>query len=208
MDYPLEILPNPLYKVIDCDLSAHFLIRLIDANDINEIIDSDTFEIKLKYIYSPEERIDDLSFSLLGIYGFRHINLQFTEVGKDKFMHYCRPDELVGIPVYEAEFTNDANRHFWCISIHRLNNEHFAYTRGKDPFTAICLVEHSPMKWNYWHFSLRWQTDLGRLEELEEKLRRKVAKRIGHSARVILSHFARVERPEHPILPAKCYCKN
>ena len=71
-------------------------------------------------------------------------------------MHYCNPDDRVEIPLFEIEFTNDANRLFWCAKINQLNNVAFPYTRGKEPFT--CGVEHTPMKWNYWHFSLRWNT--------------------------------------------------
>jgi len=89
-----------------------------------------------------------------------------------------------------------------------LNNKHFDYTRNNDPFTATCLVRHTPMRWNYWHFSLHWQTDQGLLEELEENLRKKIAKRIGHSVRVELSRLAKLTSPLQPLLASHCYNKN
>ena len=208
MDYPQEILPCSNYKSIDCNLSEHFLIRLTNTDKIEEIVDQETGNVQLQQICSPEERIDDLSCSLLGIYNIPHIRLGFTAEGKAKYMHYCPPDEDIETPTYQADFTNDANRHYWCIPIHKIDGVPFDYTRGNDPFTAVCIVKHTPMRWNYWHFSLRWQTDLGALEDLDEKTRKKVARRIGHSARVALSHLAKVECPDHENLSTNCYCKN
>jgi hypothetical protein len=89
-----------------------------------------------------------------------------------------------------------------------LNIVSFSYTQNNDPFTAVCFVAHTPMKWNYWHFSLQWNTDLGPLENFGEKKRKNVAKRIGQSVRVLISHFAMIEIPVHPPLQKNCYCKN
>jgi len=208
MDYPIEILPNPERKFVECDLSAYFLIRLTHTDDPNALIDPETGEIVLQHICSPKEHIDDLSFSLLGIYNVQHIRLGFTQVGKDKFVQPCLPNEPVEIPEYEIEFTNDEIRGYWHISIPQLHNIPFSYTRGSDSFTATCLVRHTPMRWNFWHFSLHWDTDLGPLDTLEEKKRRKVAQRIGHSARVILARHARLGMPEYPVLPENCYSNN
>jgi hypothetical protein len=207
MDYPIEILPDPAYKIIDCDLSDYFLIRLTFTDKIEEII-SESGEINIRQVCSPEELIDDLSFSLYGIYNLSHINLNFTKAGKDRLMHYCRPDEEVEIPVFGTEFTNDAVRHRWFARIGDLHNVPFNYTRSNDPFVAICIVRHTPMKWNFWHFSLRWETDLGPLEELEERKRKNVAKRIGHSVRAEIARLAKLDVPETPALEKRCYCKN
>jgi hypothetical protein len=204
MLYPAEILPQPNYKLIDCDLSAFFLIRLTNSNDLSDIIDLETGNVKLKYICSPEERIDDLSFSLFGIYNNRHITLQFTTQGKEKYMHYCAANETVEAPVFPDEFNKDAITLFWTVPINMLNNVTFDYTRSNNPYTTICLVRHTPMLWNFWHFSLRWSV----LEELHGNERRNIAKRIGHSARATISHFAKIVTPLNQVLPANCYNQN
>jgi hypothetical protein len=208
MDYPVEILPNPQYKLIDCDLSACFLIRLMDDVSIDDIVDSETGEIRTNYICSPPERISDMSFGLFGIYNARHIQLAFTNAGKAKFMLYCAPDEVVIPPEYETEFTNDAKKLYCSLPIQALNNQQFFYTRGSDPFIATCLVKHTPVRWNYWHFSLYWKIEEGLLEELEESRRKKIAKRIGHSVRVELSRLAKLSSPLQPEMPSHCYSKN
>jgi hypothetical protein len=189
MNYPVEILPNPAFKIIDCELSDHFLIRFFNCNDVNDITNPETGQIKIQHICSPAEKIDDLSLSLLGIYRPEHITLNFTVAGKEKYMHYCKPDEAVDVPVFDTEFNHSSGRFFWCANIKKLNNRTFDYTRGHDPFIATCLVKHTPMKWNYWHFSLRWSTDLGLLDNLDERQRKNIAKRIGQAVRVTISHF-------------------
>jgi hypothetical protein len=208
MNYPQEILPNTNFKFIDCSLSDYYLIRTINTNNQELFWDKETNSLVIKYVCSPEERIDDLSMSLLGIYNIGHIYIDLTKEGKIKYGEYCEPDEIVDSPEFEIDFINNTDKHFWCAPINKLDNTPFDYTRGKDPFKATCIVKHTPTKWNFWHFSLRWITDLGPLEDLEEKLRSKVARRIGHAARVTISHFAIIHVPEHPIIPANFYCKN
>lgn len=208
MDYPQEILPNPDYKFIDCDLSAHLVIRFTNTSDKNQIWDFETNRIVFQHICSPEDRIDDLSMSLLGNYTTDHIFLEFTNEGKSKFMEYCEPDIEPDTPIFETDFNTDSNRHFWWIPISKIHNIQFDYTRSNEPYLATCKVQHTPMRWNYWHFSLRWSTDLGELENLEEKQRKKVAKRIGHAARVSIAHFASIENPTPAFLDSKCFRKN
>ena len=168
-----------------------------------------TQDINIHYICTPKERIDDLSMSLFGIYNAQHINLKLTANGNLVYNHYCEPDEDVPTPVPDRDFTNDGARGFWCAPVSKLAEIPFAYTRGNDQLTVICKVVHTPVKWNFWHHSLRWVTDAGPLEEIEDKNKREnVARRIGHSARAAISHFAKYKVPESPLLPRTCYCKN
>jgi hypothetical protein len=209
MSYPVEILPTLNHKWIECSISDHFLIRYFEWEEGEEMYIPGTQNINVHYICSPEQRIDDLSMSLLDIYNERHISLTLTEHGKEVYNHYCGPDEDVPVPVLDRDFTNHAVRGFWCAPVNRLADIPFAYTIGEDPFTATCRVVHTPMRWNYWHHSLRWITDIGPIEAIEdEKKRKKIARRIGHSARVAISHFAVHGVPEVTMLPKTCYCKN
>jgi hypothetical protein len=63
------------------------------------------------------------------------------------------------------------------------------------------------MRWNFWHFSLRWTTDLGPLEKLEENQKKSVAKRIAHSARALIAQMATIIKPDHLIIDESCYVK-
>jgi hypothetical protein len=207
MKYPLEILPNPNYKVIDNDLEGHYLIRYTNTNDKGEIWNEEINAVNFRQICSPEDHIEDLSTSLLGIYQPHHVFIEFTKDGKAHYMYYCAPDEQVEPPTFEKDYISNPNRHFWCVPIAKLNNRTFTYNRENNEFNATCLVKHTPMKWNYWHFSLRWKTDAGFLENLEERERKKVAKKIGQSARVSIAHFAIITKPQHPHLSSEYYCK-
>ena len=208
MEYPSELLPRANYKIIDCELNDYYLIRFTLTADINEIWDNELKAVKNSHICSPNERIDDLSMSLLGVYNRQHIFLDFTEQGKQQFMHYCEPDEEVETPEHVKHFFSNPNRHFWCAPIRKLHNVDFDYTRNNESCVATCIVKHTPMRWNFWHFSLRWTINSGSLDDLEEKPRKKIARRIGHAARVVIAQFASIKIPHHPVLPDPCYCKN
>ncbi len=208
MEYPPQILPNPNYKLIDCDLSGHFVIRFINSNLLEEFWDSEVDRIRIEFICRQSDHIDDLSLSLLGIFSINHIYLDFTEEGKQKYMRYCDPDALVAPPVYPNDFAINQNRHYWWISIPQLNNVRFQYTRSNKPEVATCLVQHTPMLWNFWHFSLRWETEFGKLESLDARERRKAAQRIGHAARVTIAHYASIENPVYTTLEESCFNKN
>lgn len=206
MPYPNQILPANGNKIIDCNINDYYLIRHTDVADPHEIIDPVTGLIKPSYICSPVERMDDLSSSLLGIFEASFITLEFTEIGKPKYMFYCDPDEVFEVPQEHVDFTKNENRNSWTLQIGLVNNVEFPYTIGDDTYTATCRVVHSPMAWNFWHFSLRWDTDnLGPLETLDEKRRKKVARRIGIATRALLCNFARLQIPPHTNLPTSCY---
>lgn len=208
MDYPKKILPNPNYKLIDCDLSAHFVIRYTNTNDIDEIWDSTLNRVKEESICQQRDHIHDLSMSLLGVFTPDNIFIDFTEEGSPKYMAYCNPDAAVETPIYGADFITNPNRHYWWVSISKLHNVKFAYTRSDEPYEATCYVRHTPMLWNFWHFSLRWDTDLGSLENLDVKTKSKVAKRIGQAARVLIAHYASIQPPAFQLLDQNCYTKN
>ncbi len=112
------------------------------------------------------------------------------------------PDEEVETPVHEVDFIINNNRHYWCAPINRLHKREFKYERDNLPLTATCFVKHTPMKWNFWHFSLHWELQTGELlENMTEKEKKKIARNLGQAVRVTIAHFAVIQEPEHPILP-------
>lgn len=208
MNYPLEILPNEKFKRIDCNIESYFLVRLIDSHNLEEIFNDYTQRINIAHLFNPTERIDDLSLSLWGIYNQNHISLKFTNLGKDKYMEECEPDQIVETPQYEKDFRNDGAIYYWTATVGKFHEVTFDYQRSNLPLKAKCFVKHTPMKWNFWHFSLRWTTDQGPLEQMQGNARKNAARKIGHSLRVLISEFARLSKPPDTILPKECYCKN
>lgn len=82
MNYPIEILPNPQYKMIDCDLSNYYLLRTTETNKHEELWDDEMNMLREDCICNPKERISDLSTSLFGIYNTEHIVIELTDKGK------------------------------------------------------------------------------------------------------------------------------
>lgn len=209
MAYPIEILPAPGYKLIDCDISAHFLLRIVYLKEDQNATDPETGKILLDCICSPSQRIIDFSCSLLGIYQPVHISIDLTEEGKHKYNYYCVPNAVVDPPQEEVDYTNGGNRTFWCVAINQLHDKTFEYQKGEELFTTTCQVVHTPMLWNFWHFSLRWLIGDEIVSEIGQQVNKKVAQRIGHSVRVILSQSLTEGLPAaYPIIDTGCFSEN
>ncbi len=208
--YPSEILPNPNYKHINSDLFNHYLIRFTTTNNREDIYDETLKQVKQEHICTPRDRMNDLSTSLLGVYDTKHIHIELTELGNEKFGSYCEPDEDVIPPEYQTEFINNPNRGFWVILIKKINGIRADYTNPNisKQCNAICKIQHTPAKWNYWHFSIRW--DLGDgiyWHQLPEKEKKKMAKRLGGETRSIIAKYAEIEEPNYSQLEKFEYCK-
>jgi len=210
MNYPSEILPKINYKFITCDLFNHYLIRFTSSNKKEDLLDSISNQIKQEHICSPREHMNDLSTSLLGVYDILHVQIELTTQGKQKFGQDWIPNEQVTAPQYLSEFIINSGRGFWVILIKKIQGIPVDYTKSNitTPFTAKCVVKHTPMKWNYWHFSIRWELDDGMYwHELQDKERAKLAKRLASEARAIIAKFAEIEEPNYSQLEKEEYCK-
>ena len=62
---------------------------------------------------------------------------------------------------------------------------------------AICHVKHTPMMWNYWHFSVRWKLgDNEYWNELSPEERKNWIKRLAHESRAHIQKYAFIGLPE------------
>jgi len=200
MKYPDEILPNPNYKLITCDLSNYYLIRYTNSNRKEDIYDEELKQVKLTQICDPSSNINDLSTSLLGVFETTYIKIALTTLGIQNYSHYCEPDTVVEIPIFNSDFTIKDSRGYWIVLIGDINKLIADYTRGENnmKFKAECVIMHTPMKWNYWHFSIRWYTDeLGYWHQLEDKIKTKLSKRLAHEARSSIAKFAKIDEPNY-----------
>ena len=204
MAYPLEILPNTAYKYIDCDLRSFYLLRHSELQS-EEFYDSSTNKVTLAAICSPKENIVDLSTSLLGVFKNDYIKIQLTEEGNKRYNEYCEPNEPVP-PPQEDDYTHVLNRNAWYIQISLLQGLTVPYNKGEDEMFAECEILHTPMRWNFWHFSIRWtvQTEQFRMG----KNAKKWEQRLCNAARNILSEIITITKPFDVEIPASCYHSN
>lgn len=210
MNYPSKILPNSNYKPITCDLSNYYLIRFTQSKKREDIFDEELGQVKQIQICDPSGQMNDLSTSLLGVFETSFIQINLTDTGKVKYNDYCEPDIEVELPVLNQDFTINDNRGFWVVLVSDINETTADYTKGDidTKFKATCIIQHTPMKWNYWHFSIRWKTkDQGFWHTLNENQKRKLTKRLAHEARANIAKFAKIEEPNYSQLNHSDYCK-
>lgn len=203
--YPKKIPPNRHYKLIQCDLAQHYLIRSTHSKDI---LDEATGFVKEKCICDPSEQIKDLSTSLLGIFNEKHIPIDLTRDGAKRFGNYCEPDTIVDPPIFEQDYTLNYDKGYWTIQIGKINNTKVHYPMNNPEFIAICKVQHTPAYWNYWHFSINWETNKKLWHELPDKDSKKLSKKLRHEAKAHIKMFAKHFIPETaPILEKEHYQK-
>jgi hypothetical protein len=206
MEFPVLLLPTTERKHIVCDLSDYFLIRYTERS-----CEDPTSTISTLDICIQSKDIADLSTSLLSIYKIEHVRLELTKIGKEKFAEYCAPDlEIEPHPQHEIDFIDNDKRGFWTIRINDIHNQQANFTMGEnqEKFTARCVVVHTPTKWNFWHFSIRWLISTGfMLNDLDDKPLKKYAKKLSGETYALIKQYAQYQCPEYPILNQACYTK-
>ncbi|MBP6127407.1 hypothetical protein [Flavobacterium sp.] len=177
-------------------------LPILDANGL----------IEDKYLFSPSDKLGDMSTSLLSIFTYVDISVALTKWGGKEFGMYCDNDFSTLIPRYLDHFYFTNDRDFWCINIGMINDEPLTYlhTDGDIENTFHCKIIHTPAKWNFWHFSIRWLFNDGRyFFELHKdgKVSKGNLKRISNSVRVLLKKHAKNEKVDFKLLLEENYLK-
>ena len=172
-------------------------------------VTNDLGNIELKYIADPTKHISDYSTNLLGVFEVNHIEIYLTSIGKEKYSLYCSPNETVSTPEYEIDFLRNSEKRFFTIRISLLNNQPIPYELDEVSLTGKCIVRHTPMKWNFWHFSIHWLNHEGiYLHTLNDKeIKKGWGRQLSSVARAYISELAELSVPEYPTIPAVCYCQ-
>ncbi|MDI9358514.1 MAG: hypothetical protein QM528_06180 [Phycisphaerales bacterium] len=209
MQYPSEILPQHTYQLISPEkIVDFFLIRHVDNQTHDTIIDQTTKLVKPEFIANPTAHARDLSTSLLGVFTVNHTKIQLTDKGKDEYAVAWLSNEAVNPLLFKIHFDIYENRTYWFIKVSNINNQTVQYTNPENCETLhiTCQIEHTPMKWNFWHFSIRWQFKDGRYwHTMSKKDIEKYSRKIGHETKSIISKFAQVLEPDFKIIPTDIY---
>jgi len=210
MNYPNQLLPQPQYKKINCSIDHLHLIRHIDPISGDEIIDSETGNIKLRYIADPTKHIADYSTSLLGKFKIEHIKIALTPEGKKFYNFYCFPNRRVKKLIYKTDFFLMHNRQYLTIKISNISENLISFETSSGLDNGRCVIEHTPMRWNFWHFSVRWKhNDSEYLHEQEEKNFSKPTQGwvrvLSTTARAMLVHHAEINNDNYEIISKNCY---
>lgn len=204
MNYPIEILPNKRYKKITQNISKFCLVRYIDGKfESNELKDPVTGNVKVEYIANPRDQISDLSTSLLSVFRIEHNYISLTDYGKKEYNHECMPNEHVITPIHEKHFTIDKNKSFWFVTIGDLFEKEITVELDrKTSYIVKCIIVHTPMKWNFWHFSIRWiATDRNNNQV-------KLTRAVYTNARIMLSKHSSTDEPKYSPIEKSYYCES
>ena len=208
MFYPTQLLPGINYKLIDCDISELPLIRFIELKDGLDIVDVITGNIQLKYIADPTKHIADYSMNLLGIFEIEHLPITLTNEGKNLYNHYCLPPFENDTPIFPTHFELKVGKKYFTLKVYEINNLLIPYEMDGKILSGKCLVEHTPMKWNFWHFSIRWQNaDAAYLHhENDKQIKKGWGRQLSSAARATIVQFATSSPdPEYNLIAKGCY---
>jgi len=194
VSFPTILLPQPNYKYIDCSLGEFFLVRYFDLAEHTPIHDEND-DITSDYICSPRGNIQDLSTSLLSHFIYDDTKIKLTAEGNAMFGEYCLPS-YKGERLYSPEhFDIKEDRKFWVIPAGLFDGIKVTITLGTTDVEAVSYIQHTPMKWNFWHFSLRWivetRGDLLIWTDVDDREAKKIRDKIGSKARSKLAALAR-----------------
>lgn len=202
MVYPDRLLPRPNYRLIS-DVEALNLFFLQRSTPDLDIIDPVTNTIKPTYVSSPTEHLHDLSTNLIGVFIPEDRFWRIIGENKEYFTREPWPvGEVVKTPSYPDDFEHVTNLGAIYFPVNKLNGLSIPYNKAaEDGFTAICRILHTPVRSNFWHFSLRWFSEEG--DVLHQKGSWK--KRMLTSARAALIEFGVISEPEVQYLDISLY---
>jgi|AntDeeMinimDraft_5_1070356.scaffolds.fasta_scaffold07081_1 hypothetical protein len=206
MQYPSHLLPKSNHKCIESSLKNQLLIRHVSVKNQASIWDENTNTVNVRNVCSPRENIYDLSTSLYGVFKKENCYIELTDIGKAKFSHYCNCDEDVKTaPRYLDEFFYKEDKDWFFLKIKNLSTlkaEYFNPQNGQK-FVAESKVEHAPMKWDFWHFSLKWEITYPKEANFSSNMKKKLAS----EARASIVHFCKKQADENPEITEEIYLK-
>jgi hypothetical protein len=204
MQYPPHLLPRQHFKIIPFEawMNACFLLHHTKDRDL---FDPETALLKLDYIVLNTDHLKDFSTNLLGTFRYEDC---YWSVNKERMDAFFGENWLEGEAV-ECPSPDDCGYHeergAFYLSIERFAGKEVRST-GDDEITTICDVLHTPIRCNYWHFSLRWKDENG---DYFQDLR---PKRIRIFFKMWVKRFiqenAIFDLPEYQPIPPEKYEKN
>lgn len=172
-------------------------------------------ELPLYAICSPKENIVDLSTSLLGIFIKKHFKFSINKNGDSN--GYLKPwdesQKQVKRPQFKDHFDIREDFACWSVSVESLKNLIVDFTTGtgntETSHEVKCIVKHTPIVSNYWHFSIQWLLNGEEISSLEEKgkITRGWIRQMSHASRTAFKIHAKIYCPNPTDVPLHYYIK-
>lgn len=205
-EYPLILLPQEHYKFIECDVSEHYLIRSFNLVENTPLL-NELSEIDANYICIYPHNIQDLSTSLLGHFTINDNKIELTKKGKTDYQD-CEPN-FPGTPlIYEEDYLRNDDKWHWIIKCSNVVDIKISFVHAEEAISTVSYLKHSPMKWNFWHYAVRWHIngkDSIEINKYSTGQMQTLCKKIGAKARSIIAQHAVLDIDAHPLLADNCY---
>jgi len=201
MLYPERLLPQAHFQTIRQDLQTaeSYLIRHTESTNI---YDPDTGHLLPSCVAPQTNHLHDLSTSLLGIFTPPDIEYQLIGERKPYFDDLWIPGETVPTPVFDQDFIQRPERGFFVLRTSDISGLTVPYNMGtQSDLTAVCHVLHTPVRANFWHFSIRWFNAEGDVLLQNGNWKR----RLLTACKSLICQFARFEVSEYTTPPTEWY---
>ncbi|MDO8366362.1 MAG: hypothetical protein Q7T20_06160 [Saprospiraceae bacterium] len=197
MQYPKHLIPDPNYKRIAFGdwLHNYYLVR--NTPD-RELLDAETGKLKITYIVPQSNHLRDFSTNLLGTFTLNDVGFFLKEVDKERknyFNALWEEGDLVEPPIFLIDFDFNENLGCFFLFIGDLDGQQVPYQINNGPtLSATCRIIHTPTRCNFWHFSIRWMTEMG---DLELQKGTWVERLLKTQVKTLIHQKARVDKPSY-----------
>jgi hypothetical protein len=202
MNYPAKLLPQSNYKKIKWsnDLYPLFLLRHTPTANLLD----DTNKLKEEYITKQTDHLRDLSTNLLGEFSIEDNKIEVIKKDKDFFCEWNEGDDA-SEPVYNVDFVINENSGCFYWNIGEIISLEFSHTDHIDnsDYSLNFNILHTPVKCNFWHFSIRVFSENQEVSTLTS--RDKLKKMLWRKAKEQLRECAITETPDFSKLSSKHY---
>lgn len=205
MEYPVRLLPKSQYKIIEInDLPKE--TSLIRSAVVREHLD-DNGDIRVRAIAEKSLDCIDMSCNQYGMSEPPDLCIRIKD-SKERFEKWDGESDST-ISDEEWEF-GDINPAIFLKNVKSLNNKIYpgvTRTVGKDieTFSVKCIVSHDPMKYNFWHFEIRYFENETWIKKSSSTWKKNF---FSHTVMVVLKNLFSPYPTEKVVLDKELYIKS
>ncbi|NUQ24842.1 MAG: hypothetical protein HUU34_12895 [Saprospiraceae bacterium] len=161
MNYPGHLLPKPDYCCIPWmkELQGYFLLRSAPSSDL---LDAETGMVRARFILGDNqsrEILKDYSTNLLGIFTPDDAAIKLTNNGRKAYLVglWSEGEEVTPPVEDDFEVLQDFGFFFYPIGVIHEFPQPLDIASKPQYTEARCYICHTPVRSNFWHFSVRWK---------------------------------------------------
>lgn len=205
MEYPIRLLPQPHFTLINFEAVSRLELVSIHHTETTDIWDeNNALKAREVSFNGVTDYIHDYSVNLLGEFQINDIGWKWSK--HSQCINPWHPGELVTTPACPGEVELVNNRGAFFLSIPDCYEIPFKVVTPNGIDEAICYVLHTPTCGNFWHCSLRWLAESqSGIKEDVKNWGEKERKRILKAARIFIINRASAFPPTYKAVPKSEY---